>query len=480
MPEVTLRIPAPLRDLIDGREAVRLEADSIDAVLSELTTRHPKLAGRLLGDDGRLRPYVNLFIGATDVRSLSAGQRRIDGPAELTVVPSIAGGQGLGREERLRYHRQLILPGLGAAGQQALSDAGVLVVGAGGLGSPAALYLAAAGVGRIGLVDSDRVELSNLHRQILHDTPSVGRPKTTSGRERLEALNPEVDVVEIPLRLNSDNAMEILRGWDVVLDGSDNFPTRYLVNDACVLLGIPLVFGAIYRFEGQASIFGAPGGPCYRCVFRDPPPAELVPSCAEAGVLGALPGIVGSLQASEAIKWITGLGTCLVGRLLLIDAATVEFRTLEIARATDCPVCGDNPTVTELVDYEEFCDDGAPLFEIPEEFLMPVPTPELRPLELKEMLDAGHSVQLVDIREVEEHEVSNLDEFGAMAIPMDQVARRLAEVPMDIDSVWFCRTGRRSGEVVEFLHSRGYVRALNLAGGINGWARDVDPDLPVY
>ena len=260
----------------------------------------------------------------------------------------------LGREEKLRYHRQLILPELGAAGQEKLRNASVFVVGAGGLGSPAALYLAAAGVGRIGLADADRVEVSNLHRQILHGTDDVGERKTVSARARLAALNPGVEVVEHSVRLTSENGLDILAGWDVVVDGSDNFPTRYLVNDACVLLGIPLVYGAIFRFDGQASVFGAEGGPCYRCLFRDPPPPGLVPDCAEAGVLGALPGIVGSIQAAEAIKLIVGIGDPLIGRLLLIDALGAEYRTLEIRRDPDCPVCGDEPTVTSLIDYEEF------------------------------------------------------------------------------------------------------------------------------
>ncbi|HSM07518.1 MAG TPA: molybdopterin-synthase adenylyltransferase MoeB [Gemmatimonadota bacterium] len=388
----------------------------------------------------------------------------------------------LGREDKLRYHRQLILPELGVAGQQKLRDASVFLVGAGGLGSPAALYLAAAGVGRIGLADNDRVELSNLHRQILHGTADIGERKTVSARARLEALNPDADIVEHPVRLTSDNALDILGGWDVVVDGSDNFPTRYLVNDACVLLGIPLVYGAIFRFDGQASVFAAEGGPCYRCLFRDPPPPGLVPGCAEAGVLGALPGIVGSIQAAETIKLIAGIGTPMIGRLLLIDTFGGDYRTLEIRRDPDCPVCGDEPTVTALIDYEAFCgfDDADPLFDVPDDFHLPVPLPEVSARELREMLDEGWEPLLVDVREPGEHEVSNLDGLGALAIPVDELEERLGEIEPGRDSVWFCRTGRRSAEVVEFLHSRGFERALNLAGGINAWARDVDPELPVY
>ncbi len=388
----------------------------------------------------------------------------------------------LGREERVRYHRQLILPQLGAAGQERLRDGSVFVVGAGGLGSPAALYLAAAGVGRIGLADGDRVELSNLHRQILHDTAALGERKSASGRARLEALNPEIEIVEFPERLTSENALDALRGWDVVVDGSDNFPTRYLINDACVMLGIPLVYGAIFQFDGQASVFAAEDGPCYRCLFRDPPPPGLVPSCAEAGVLGALPGIIGSIQAVEAMKLLTGVGDPLVGRLLLVDTLGADFRSLDIRPDPECPVCGEDPTVTELIDYEEFCSIGQEesTFDIPDDFRLPVPMPEVAARELREMLDDGWDPLLVDVRDVVEHEISNLEDLGALAIPADEVEERLGEIDPERDSVWFCRTGRRSAEVVEFLHSRGFDRALNLAGGINAWARDVDPELPVY
>ncbi|MGD8494729.1 MAG: molybdopterin-synthase adenylyltransferase MoeB [Gemmatimonadales bacterium] len=482
MPAVSLHVPVPLREFTSGRATLDVEAGTVAEALDAVRTQCPALADRLLSDDGSVRPHVNLFLDGRDVRTLTSEERQITAAAELTIVPSIAGGRPLSREEKIRYHRQLILPGLGAAGQERLKAASALVVGAGGLGSPAALYLAAAGVGRIGLVDGDRVELSNLHRQILHDTNDVGASKTTSGRARLEALNPDVEIVEVPERLTSENARAVLEGWDVVLDGSDNFPTRYLVNDVCVLLGIPLVYGAIFRFDGQASVFGAPDGPCYRCLFRDPPPAGLVPSCAEAGVLGALPGIVGSIQATEAIKLITGLGEPLVGRLLLIDALGQEYRTVEVRRDPACPACGDAPTITEPIDYEAFCgvDEEGSAFDVPDDFHLPVPLPEVDARELREMIDAGWAGVLVDVREVEEHEVSNLDDLGAVAIPMDELEARLGDLDPERDSVWFCRTGRRSAEVVEFLHSRGFDRALNLAGGINGWARDVDPDLPVY
>jgi sulfur-carrier protein adenylyltransferase/sulfurtransferase len=487
MAEVRVHVPLPLRSFAGGVATVAVEADSVDGTLAAVRSEYPALAARLLGDDGRVRPHVNLFLDGRDVRTLKACDLDIDGPAELTIVPSIAGGAPeLSREERLRYHRQLILPELGAEGQLRLRAASVLIVGAGGLGSPAALYLAAAGIGRIGIVDGDVVEVSNLHRQILHDTPSIGARKTASARVRLEVLNPDVEVVEFPHRLDASNAIETLKGWDVVVDGSDNFPTRYLTNDACVLLGIPLVYGAIHRFDGQASIFAADGGPCYRCLFREPPPPGLAPSCAEAGVLGALPGIVGSIQATETIKLIAGIGSPLIGRLLLIDALSGEYRTLEIRRDSGCAVCGDDPEIHELADYEVFCAESmegggvqSP-FEIPAGFKLPVPLPAVDALQLKEMLDAGKRPILVDVRESAEHAMSNLDDLGAVSLPTEELERRLDEIDWEAGTILFCRTGRRSMEAVEFLHSRGYVRTLNLAGGINGWARDVDPSLPIY
>ncbi|MDH3427354.1 MAG: molybdopterin-synthase adenylyltransferase MoeB [Gemmatimonadota bacterium] len=485
--EVRVHVPAPLRSHVAGEPTILVEATSLHMALGAVQAAYPALADRLLTDDGRVRPYVNLFLNGRDVRLLEADKLTIDQPADLTIVPSIAGGApDLTREERLRYHRQLILPELGLEGQQRLRAASVLVVGAGGLGSPAALYLAAAGVGRIGIVDGDIVELSNLHRQILHDTTSVGTRKTTSAKARLEELNPDVEVMEIPRRLDASNALEILDGWDVVVDGTDNFPTRYVINDACVLLGIPLAYGAIFRFDGQASVFAASGGPCYRCLFRDPPPAALAPSCAEAGVLGALPGIVGSIQATETIKLITGMGTPLIGRLLLVDALGGEFRSLEIRRDPACVVCGDTPTLTDLVDFEAFCaesldvdEPGAP-FPIPAGFQLPVPFPAVDALELKEMIDRGKRLVLVDVRDPAEHAMSDLANLGAISLPMEELEERLEEIDPLVETILFCRTGRRSMEAVEFLHSRGYARVLNLSGGINGWARDVDPNLPTY
>jgi adenylyltransferase/sulfurtransferase len=383
---------------------------------------------------------------------------------------------GLTPEETLRYHRQIILPQVGIEGQKRLKSASILLVGAGGLGSPAALYLAAAGVGRLGVVDDDVVELSNLQRQVLHDTPSVGRSKTESAHRRIARINPDVQVEEYPVRLDSDNALSILRGWDVVVDGSDNFPTRYLVNDACVLLGIPFVYGAIFRFEGQASVFAHQGGPCYRCLFRDPPPPDMVPSCAEAGVLGVLPGLVGTVQATEAIKLVLGVGDPLIGRLLLVDTLQMEFREVELRRDPDCAVCGETPSITSLIDYEEFCGGTAPLAAPPER----PPVPEIDVEELRARLGSGRAPAILDVRETHEWSISNLGAHGARLVPLGRLQEILRELDPQEDLVVYCRTGHRSAIAVQQLASVGFARALNLRGGINEWARKIDPSLPTY
>ncbi len=366
-------------------------------------------------------------------------------------------------EETLRYHRQIILPQVGPRGQERLKKASVLLVGVGGLGSPAALYLAAAGIGRLG--------------QVLHDTPSVGRSKTESAHRRIARINPDVEVQEYPVRLTSDNALNTLEGWDVVVDGSDNFPTRYLVNDACVLLGIPFVYGAIFRFEGQASVFAAPGGPCYRCLFRDPPPPDAVPSCAEAGVLGVLPGLLGTIQATEAIKLVLGIGDPLVGRLLLVDTLTMEFREVELRRDPDCVVCGEAPSITSLIDYEEFCGGATtPLAAPPER-------PQVAEIDVEELrarLGSGRAPMILDVRENHEWRISNLGPYGARLLPLGRLQEILDDLDPDVDLVIYCRTGHRSAIAVKQLASVGFDRALNLRGGINEWARRIDPSLPTY
>lgn len=384
---------------------------------------------------------------------------------------------GLTPEETLRYHRQIILPQVGPAGQERLKSAAILLVGAGGLGSPAALYLAAAGVGRLGVVDDDVVELSNLQRQVLHDTESVGRSKTESARRRIARINPDVEVEDHPIRLDAANALRVLEGWDVVVDGSDNFPTRYLVNDACVLLGIPFVYGAIFRFEGQASVFASPGGPCYRCLFRDPPPPDAVPSCAEAGVLGVLPGLVGTIQATEAIKLVLGIGDPLVGRLLLVDSLAMEFREVGLRRDPDCAVCGDAPSITALIDYERFCGGATvPLAAAPER-------PQVAEIDVEDLrarLGSGRAPAILDVRETHEWRISNLGPYGARLVPLGRLQEVLGELDPDEELVVYCRTGHRSAIAVQQLISAGFSHALNLRGGINEWARRIDPSLPTY
>ena len=376
----------------------------------------------------------------------------------------------LPKEELARYGRHISIPEVGLEGQKRLRASSVLIVGAGGLGSPAALYLASAGVGRLGLVDNDRVELSNLQRQILHDTGAVGRSKVESARARLEAANPHVAVETFDARLEASNAIEILGGWDFVIDGSDNFPTRYLVNDACVLLDTPFAYGAILRFEGQASVFGAPEGPCYRCLFSEPPPPGLVPNCAEAGVLGVLPGIVGSIQANEAIKWLLGIGQSLAGRLLLIDALRMEFRTLNIGRDPECAVCGPRATVTELIDYEQFCSQPA---EAPIHADIDVH-------ELKRRADAGERFQLVDVREDYEWEICNLASLGAQLIPLATLPEAVAGLDDETPVIIYCRSGPRGDHAVAYLRSVGYEDAVNLVGGILAWAEHIDPEMTPY
>ncbi len=374
-------------------------------------------------------------------------------------------------EELQRYARHLILPEVGVEGQRRLKAARVLVVGAGGLGSPAGLYLAAAGVGVLGLVDSDLVEFSNLQRQILHGTAAVGMSKLASAAARLRDVNPGVELALHEARMTSANALEIIREYDVVLDGSDNFPTRYLVNDACALLGKPDVYGSIFRFDGQASVFWAARGPCYRCLYRDPPPPELVPSCAEGGVLGVLPGIVGSLQALEALKLILGVGETLVGRLLLIDALKLRFREVAVEKDPDCPLCGAHPSIRELIDYEAFCGVGAAA-----ERVEPALEIEVRALDAE--LRAGKRVLLVDVREPFEWEICRIP--GSILMPLGDVPRRFPELDAGAAVVAVCHTGVRSLDAARFLRSRGIANARSLKGGVAAWAEQVDRSMARY
>ena len=388
-------------------------------------------------------------------------------------APAPAVEPALSKQEILRYSRHLIMPEVGMDGQLKLKRAKVLMVGSGGLGAPLGLYLAAAGVGRLGIVDFDTVDFTNLQRQVIFGTSDVGRKKLEAARERLANLNPEIQIDAFEARLTSDNALDILRDYDIVVDGTDNFPTRYLVNDACVLLGKPNVYGSIFRFEGQASIFGYPGGPCYRCLYPEPPPPGLVPSCAEGGVLGVLPGIVGCIQAMETIKLILGNGQPLVGRLLLFDALGMRFRELKLRKSPECPVCGEHPTVTKLIDYAEFC--GIRGEEAPAQITAAVP--EITPKQLKQRLDRDDDLYILDVREPHEYQICNLN---GHLIPLGELPKRVSELDSSREIVAHCRSGKRSAEAVEFLTKAGFRKIWNLKGGILAWSDEVDPSLPKY
>jgi sulfur-carrier protein adenylyltransferase/sulfurtransferase len=380
----------------------------------------------------------------------------------------------LSHEEILRYSRHLLIPEVGLEGQRKLKSSAALVIGTGGLGSPVSMYLAAAGVGRIGLVDYDTVDFSNLQRQIVHGTSGIGRLKIETARDRLLDINPDITVDVYNEPFTSANALRIARGYDVIIDGTDNFPTRYLTNDVAVFLGIPNVYGSIFRFDGQASVFYAKEGPCYRCLFPEPPPPGLVPSCAEGGVLGVLPGTIGTIQATEALKLLLGVGDTLLGRLLLYNALDMSFDFVTLRKNPNCRVCGENPTVTELIDYEEFC--GVPGHDH-EEGSAGVGWDITAP-ELAQLLQKGNGVELLDVREPHELEISQLS--GARLIPLGQLASRLSELDSAQEMVIFCKGGTRSARALELLVSAGFRKVKNLKGGINAWAKEVDSTLPIY
>jgi len=381
-------------------------------------------------------------------------------------------GRTLSKEEIARYSRHLIMPEVGMEGQLKLARAQVLMIGAGGLGAPLGLYLAAAGVGRLGIVDFDVVDFTNLQRQITFSTSDVGRPKIEAAKERLAGLNPGIRIDTYETRLTSDNALDLFRDYDIIVDGTDNFPTRYLVNDACVLLGKPNVYGSIFRFEGQATVFNYPAGPCYRCLYSEPPPPGLVPSCAEGGVLGVLPGIVGAIQAMETIKLILGTGEPLAGRLLIFDALAMRFRELRLRKNPACPICGEHRTIDKLIDYEEFCG-------IRGEEAIPVTNgiPEMTPRELKTRLDRGDDLYILDVREPHEYQICNL---RGNLIPLGQLPNRVNELDSSREIVAHCRSGKRSADAVEFLRKAGFQKVWNLKGGILAWSDEVDPSVPKY
>ncbi|HEX9776487.1 MAG TPA: molybdopterin-synthase adenylyltransferase MoeB [Actinomycetota bacterium] len=385
--------------------------------------------------------------------------------------PLVEPAAELSNQEIRRYSRHLIIPDVAMDGQRRLKNARVLCIGAGGLGSPVAMYLAAAGVGTLGMVDFDVVDETNLQRQIIHGQSDIGRSKLESAAASIAEINPFVKVVQHPTSVRSDNALELFAGYDLIVDGSDNFPTRYLVNDACVLLGKPYVWGSIYRFDGQLSVFWAEYGPCYRCLFPEPPPPGMVPSCAEGGVLGMLCGTIGSLQTTEAVKLITGVGDPMIGRMMVYDAVELRFRELKVRKDPECPVCGKNPTVTELIDYEAFCGVTEDVAEFASQL-------SLTPRELKARMDAGDQVSLIDVREPHEWEIVRIE--GSSLMPMNEVIDRVSEIPQAGTVVVLCKVGARSAEVLRWLHGVGLTNTKHLAGGIDAWAQQVDPSLPRY
>jgi adenylyltransferase/sulfurtransferase len=476
-------IPTPLRQYAGKQDSVELTGSTVGEVLTALTARHADLRKQLYNDEGKLRSFVNVYLNDEDIRYLQKDATPVKEGDTVSIVPSIAGGSvaalpepataELSKDEILRYSRHLIMPEVGTEGQLKLKAAKVLLVGTGGLGAPLGLYLAAAGVGRIGLVDFDVVDFTNLQRQVIHGTSDVGRKKLDSAADRMHEINPFVRIDKHEVALSSENALDILRDYDIVVDGTDNFPTRYLVNDACVLLGKPNVYGSIFRFEGQATVFAYEGGPCYRCLYPEPPPPGLVPSCAEGGVLGILPGTIGLIQATETVKLILGIGEPLVGRLLLYDALAMRFRELKLRKNPDCPVCGTHPTVTALIDYEQFCG------------IQPAPAPDAKLINgieqidvttFKQQRDAGKDYFLLDVREPHEFKIA---EIGGYLVPLGDLQKRVGELDKSRDIVVQCKSGGRSQKAAEFLRQAGF-KVKNLAGGILAWSEQIDPKVPKY
>jgi sulfur-carrier protein adenylyltransferase/sulfurtransferase len=485
-------IPTALRGFAGGQSEVSVSAGTVGEALGALTESYPELRKQLYSDAGKLRNFVNIYLNEEDVRYLDRGDTALSESDTISIIPAIAGGaappaapprpreaqlpvdgseEELSYEEIRRYSRHLIVPEVGLEGQKRLKASSVLLIGAGGLGSPLALYLAAAGVGRIGIVDFDVVDESNLQRQVIHGTSSLGTPKLESAKLRILDINPNVQVDTYATPLTSENALDVLYPYDVVVDGTDNFPTRYLVNDACVLLGKPNVYGSIFRFEGQASVFWAEHGPCYRCLYPEPPPPGLVPSCAEGGVLGILPGTIGTIQATETIKLLLGIGKSLVGRLMLYNALDMGFREMKLRKDPDCPVCGENPTVTELIDYQLFCGVD-PRTERGET------DRDITPRELKERLDRGDDLVVVDVREPNEWEIARLE--GTRLIPLSKLPARVHELSTADEIVLMCKGGTRSARALSQLQELGFRKLWNLKGGINRWSDEVDGSVPRY
>jgi len=485
---VTINIPTALRHFAGGNAQVEVEAATAGEALDRLTSLHTELRRHLFDDKSALRSFVNVYVNDEDVRHQSGLATPLQDRDTVMIVPSIAGGvateytreaevaealPSLSNEEIARYSRHLIMPEVGMEGQRKLKAASVLMIGTGGLGAPVGMYLAAAGVGRMGIVDFDVVEASNLQRQIIHGTADIGRPKIESARDRLRDINPHIEIETHETRLTSQNAMALFANYDIVVDGTDNFPTRYLVNDACVLTGKPNVYGSIFRFEGQASVFWAEKGACYRCLYSEPPPPGLVPNCAEGGVLGVLPGIVGAIQANETVKLILGAPDTLVNRLLLFDAWQMKFREFKLRKDPACPACGENPTIKELIDYEEFCGLRA---QPPEQ---PTALEEITATELKRQLDSGRGLQVIDVREPFEYDIARI--AGTKLIPLGQVVARMNEIDPSLETVMHCKAGVRSAKAIAALKQAGFPgRLINLKGGITAWSDEVDPSVAKY
>ena len=481
----TVLIPTTLRSFTGNRSELVLAGSTVAQVLESLAEECPEAEKALFDGERKLRSFVNVFVDGRNVKELAGLETEVKDGAEVMLIPAIAGGsqlasvieergdEKLSNDEISRYSRHLFLKEVGLKGQRRLKSAKVLIVGLGGLGAPLAQYLAAAGVGTIGLVDCDAVEISNLQRQVIHRTRDVGRPKVASAKEAIKNINPLVKTEAYNMRLTAENALDVIGEYDIVADATDNYKSRYLINDACAILGKPDVFGAMYQFEGQASVFYAKEGPCYRCVYPSPPPPGLVPSCAQGGVVGVLPGIIGTIQANEVIKLIVGGGEPLIGRLLVFDAWKMKFRELSIAKQEDCPFCGKRGSIKELeeYDYDEFC--GLRQEEKEE------PIEGIAAKELKRRMDAEEPLTIVDIREPHERAIAKFPK--AVVIPIGQLARRQNELNPKVDTVFVCKEGKRSILAIRTLREAGYKGPMyNLKDGINTWARDVDRTMPEY
>ena len=483
---IKVLIPTTLRSFTDHNSELLLEGGTVREVIAALADEYPNTKKAIFDENGVPRPFVNIFVGENNIKKLNGYDTELKDGDTVMLIPAIAGGapeksvipddrsEKLSNDEIMRYSRHLLLKEIGVKGQKKLKAAKVLIVGLGGLGTPLAQYLAAVGVGTLGLIDFDEVDSSNLQRQVIHGTRDVGRPKVASAKDSIKAINPLVKVETYNTMLTAENALDIIEEYDIVADASDNYKTRYLVNDACVLLGKPDVFGAMYQFEGQTSVYYAKEGPCYRCMYPAPPPAGLVPSCAEGGVIGVLPGIIGTIQANEVIKLIVGGGESLVGRLMVFDAWKMRFHELKIDKDPDCPICGKHKTITELeeYDYEEFCG-------IKKQREEEAPVESITAKELHRRIEEGEPITIIDVREPHERAIVKFP--GAKVIPIGQLARRQNELNPDIDTVFICKEGKRSILAVNTLREAGYKGPMyNLKDGINNWAKDIDKSMPMY